>query len=209
MEKKNRRTDTLAAQLAGHILSGNWPEGSKLPSDDTLCDEFGVSRTVIREAFRLLGAKGLLEARPRRGTHVAAKSQWSLFDADLLQWLDACGALERFLPDIDDIRVALEPSFAAMAAARADEPANQALQQALRDLQDAPSPVSEINFLRALFFACGNDLALASLPLVRIAIRYRSNLAPLAAYGKMTAAIAQKDPMGARQAALQALIGEA
>lgn len=206
MNEKNRRTDMLAAGLAGRILSGVWPEGHKLPGDDLLCAEFDVSRTVVREAFRLLTGKGLLTARPRIGTIVAAQSQWSLLDADMLDWLAQCGALSAFAGDIDDVRLALEPSFAALAAARADAAANHAIQDALRALQADPDRAHELAFLKTLYSAAGNRLAVGFAGLAKAALALRQTPPPLLAYADMTAAIAQKDGARARQAALQALL---
>ncbi|MGB1463556.1 MAG: GntR family transcriptional regulator, partial [Parvibaculales bacterium] len=60
-----RHTERVAAALAARILLGDWPENHKFPADTDLCHEFSVSRTVIREALRLLRGKGLIEAAPR------------------------------------------------------------------------------------------------------------------------------------------------
>lgn len=206
MKDKNRRTDRLAQALAARIFNGDWPEGHKLPADELLCAEFGVSRTVVREAFRLLRGKGLLTARPRVGTLVAARANWSIFEAETLHWLSESGVLADLRPDIQDIRFALEPSFAALAAARADAGDNQAIQTALRDLQNTPDEAHEMAFLSAFYAASGNRFADAALALTRHAIRLRQGDAPVAAYAQLTAAIAQKNGIEARQAALQALI---
>lgn len=206
MSDAKRRTDALAAALAARILSDIWPEGTKLPADTTLCAEFGVSRTVIREAFRILSGKGLIIAKPRLGTIVAEKAHWSLFDTEMLAWLEACGAIAEYLDDLTDIRLALEPSLAALAAARADTDANQTLQNALRALQENPSHPHEEAFLVAFYAMSGNMFAQAALPLSVMTIKHREGAAPLAAYGRLTAAIAQKNGVAARQAALETLI---
>ena len=206
MSENNRRTDRLAAELATRIFTGAWPEGTKLPADDDISGEFGVSRTVIREAFRILSGKGLLQARPRLGTHVAPRTNWSFMDGDVLFWLAACDAIHAYLADIQDIRLALEPSLAALAAARADVATNQQLQAALRQLQEAPNLDNETVFISVFFAMSGNPFAQAGLPLARMAVKYRKSLPPLAAYGRLTAAIAQKDGVAARQAAFETLI---
>lgn len=206
MAGQNRRTDALAADLAGRILTGLWPEGEKIPSDAAIGAEFGVSRTVVREAFRLLSAKGLLQARPRLGTIAAPRQGRSLIDADMLDWLEACGELAAYLDDMTDLRLAMEPSFAALAAARADASGNQALQTALRALQEHPEADAETAFITVFFAICGNRLAGALAPLAAMAIKHRAAPPPLAAYARMTAAIAQKDGVAARQAAFQAII---
>jgi DNA-binding FadR family transcriptional regulator len=203
--RANRRTDTLAAALAHEILSGHLPQGGKLGADMELCAQYGVSRTVLREALRLLTAKGLIYARPRLGTIVAAQTDWALWDRDIMLWRDQAGHRAAMLAEITDIRLALEPSLAALAAARADLLANQQLQAVLRELEaDAGH---ENRFLTALYAAAGNSMAASSVHLAHWAVAQRSVAMPLAAYRDMTAAIAQKDGGGARAAAFQAIIG--
>lgn len=208
MSTANRRTDQVTEALALDILSGELEIGSKMPSDDSLCARFNVSRTILREAFRLLSAKGLLQARPRIGTLVADKANWALWDKDLLHWRDKAGHSAQLIADIDDIRLALEPSLAALAASRGSDIANQNLQQALRDLETARAdiPIYEACFLTALYHAAGNEMAAAAVHLAQWAIAHRATPIPLAAYRRMTAAIAQKQPSDARQAAIQALL---
>lgn len=206
MSDTRRRTDAVAATLAARVLTDILPAGTRLPSDTALCDEFGVSRTVIREAFRILSGKGLIIAKPRLGTIVAERAHWSLFDTEMLAWLEACGAIADYLDDLTDIRLALEPSLAALAAARADADANKTLQNALRALQEDPSHPHEEAFLVAFYAMSGNLFAQAALPLSVVAIHHRDGTSPLAAYGRLTAAIAQKNGVAARQAALETLI---
>ena len=60
-----RASDGVVAALETRILSGNLPDGSPLPAERELMEEFGASRTVIREAISALASQGLLESRPR------------------------------------------------------------------------------------------------------------------------------------------------
>src|SRR5258707_1804905 len=71
--------------LGSRIVLGRYPPGSALSTDE-LEEEFGISKTVLREALRVLAAKGLIDARQRLGTVVQPRSSWSLLDADLLRW---------------------------------------------------------------------------------------------------------------------------
>lgn len=209
MSSSIRHTDRVAAALATRILQGDWPENHKFPADTALCNEFGVSRTVIREALRLLGGKGLIEAVPRRGTHVAARHNWALWDKDVLKWLADDPANNNkyyLLGDAVDIRLALEPTLAALAASRADEATNNTLQAALRALQQAPSDSTELAFLKAFYNAAANQFAGAAFPLTAFALAQRQQAPPIDAYRRLTAAIAQKDGASARQAALHALL---
>ncbi|MDG1007515.1 MAG: GntR family transcriptional regulator [Alphaproteobacteria bacterium] len=210
-----RHTDRVAAALAQRILSGNWSENEKFPADTALCAEFDVSRTVIREALRLLSAKGLIIAVPRRGTHVAMRENWALWDKDVLNWLsktDISNNKYDFSADALDMRLALEPTLAALAASRADEPANKALQDTLQQLQqDAHKDTykdAHARFLACFYGAAQNAFALAALPLAAYSVAHKATPPPLDAYRRLTAAIAQKDGATARQAALQALLSD-
>ena len=209
MSEVLRLTERVAAALATRILSGAWPENHKFPADADLCAEFAVSRTVIREALRLLGAKGLIIAVPRRGTHVALREKWALWDKDVLQWLtSSADGINKYdlSGDALDMRLALEPTLAALAAARADDSANTALQESLRALQQTNGHEAEMVYLKAFYSAAGNDFAIAALPLAQFALKHRAAAPPLEAYRRLTAAIAQKDGAAARQAAVQALL---
>lgn len=77
----------IAGDLAQKILSGTLKAGDVLPSEVELCSHFGVSRTAVREALKLLSSKGLLESRPKLGTHVRDRTYWNLLDVQLLEWM--------------------------------------------------------------------------------------------------------------------------
>lgn len=108
-------------ELGKAIIAGEFPVGATLPGDAEMEARFGVSRTVIREAMKTLAAKGLVVPRARIGTRVTEKSQWNLFDSDILTWHFAVGVDEQFLVDLSEIRLGFEPQAAALAARRASE----------------------------------------------------------------------------------------
>src|SRR4051812_1808022 len=85
-DSAQRLQGSLAQQLAVMILSGELPEGHVFPSELEYSEQIGISRPALREAFRMLSAKGLVESRPKAGTRVAPRRQWSLLDPDLLAW---------------------------------------------------------------------------------------------------------------------------
>ena len=97
------------------IVVGDY-DGATFPTEAELAKQHGVSRSVTREAVKMLTAKGLLSARPRQGTIVQPTTSWNLFDTDVLRWL-----LERqfsidLLRQFNELRVAIEPEAAALAA---------------------------------------------------------------------------------------------
>jgi DNA-binding FadR family transcriptional regulator len=103
------------------ILSGNLVPGEALPNEATWADQLGVSRTILREATKVLISKGLLESRPKTGTRVRPAEEWNLLDPDVLTWQLARRPRERFVREIFGLRRAFEPSVAALAAVRASQ----------------------------------------------------------------------------------------
>ena len=106
----------LAGTLGREIVSGVYPAGSLLPGVPEVCERFGVSRTAVREAYSLLTAKALIEARPKVGTRVQPRSEWHLFDPDVLAWHLEAGPGVKFVEDLFVLRQMVEPAAAALAA---------------------------------------------------------------------------------------------
>jgi len=102
-------------RLGRAIVTGDYA-GKIFPTEAQLAEQHGVSRSVTREAVKMLTAKGLLSARPRQGTVIQPTTAWNLFDPDVLSWL-----LERqfsidLLKHFSELRIAIEPEAAALAA---------------------------------------------------------------------------------------------
>lgn len=113
-------TFALLDSLGSKIVTGGYAD-RPFPTEADLAKQHGVSRSITREAVKMLTAKGLLAARPRQGTIVQPASSWNLFDTDVLRWL-----LERqfsidLLRHFNELRVAIEPEAAALAALHGDE----------------------------------------------------------------------------------------
>lgn len=109
----------VMGDLGRRIVRGEFPEQSILPRDAELQERYGVSRTVLREALKTLAAKGLIQPKAKIGTRVLARSGWNLFDPDILQWHADTGAVNAdFLFNLQEMRLALEPEAAALAARR-------------------------------------------------------------------------------------------
>lgn len=120
-ERPRSAHEQVSRSLAVDILSGVLPIGATLPTEDVLLERFQVSRTVLREAMKTLSAKGLLASKPRIGTWVQHESHWNFFDPDLLSWKLAIGYDAQFRDDLAEIRRAIEPRAAALAAERRTE----------------------------------------------------------------------------------------
>lgn len=148
--------------IGGRILHGDYAPGQVLDIDG-LGHEVGVSRTVVREAVKVLAAKGLVDARPKRGTFVRPRDDWSLLDPDVLRWSYKEQSDEQFLTNLAEVRAIIEPAVARLAAARRDPTDLVALQTHLKALSDPDVTVADFvaadtSFHRQLLRATHNEL---------------------------------------------------
>ena len=111
-----RITRTLALRILTEERAG---QQALFPNETELCRQLGVSRTVIREAIKVLAAKGMLQVRPRSGTRARLRSEWNLLDPDVLAWQALLAPDPRILRDICEVRLSIEPIAAGFAALRA------------------------------------------------------------------------------------------
>jgi DNA-binding FadR family transcriptional regulator len=129
----------VARSIGIDIISGRYPEGARLPGDAELTATFGVSRPVLRESVKTLVAKGLLLTKARVGTVVRERADWNMFDADVLAWHLDAGIDKRFLADLAEIRLAVEPRTAALAAERRTDDDLAAMGEAMDRMTREPS----------------------------------------------------------------------
>ena len=129
----------VARNIGIDIISGRYAEGVKLPGDAELTSLFGVSRPVLRESVKTLGAKGLLSTKVRVGTVVRERAAWNMFDPDVLAWHLDAGIDQRFLRDLADIRLAVEPRAAALAAERRSDADIAHLYRSIASMHREPS----------------------------------------------------------------------
>jgi len=209
----------LLDALGRQIVTGAF-DARPFPTEAELSARHGVSRSVTREAVKMLTAKGLLTARPRAGTSIQPVAQWNLFDADVLRWL-----LERkfsvgLLAQFNQLRAAIEPAAAALAATSADA-AGIALIEAgfarmlAADRGEDDVLEADIAFHLAILRASGNPFFAQLRDLVstalRTSIRFTNRLegrsADVAAHGAVREAILARDGAAAHRA-MQAIIGD-
>lgn len=127
----------IVATLGSEILSGARKPGSRLPSAEEMFVAFGVSRVVLREVTRTLAAKGMVTSKSRVGTLVAPPSNWNWLDPDVVAWRGKLGLDQNFLNHISEVRMAVEPMSAALAARRRTRQDIAALRAALKMMSDA------------------------------------------------------------------------
>jgi len=108
----------VVEELVHGIVSGKLAEGEVLPTEPTLCEEFGFSRTVIREALKLLEERGLVRVEQGRGTTVQPRDAWNLLDPVVLQIALAYDYDRSLLDNLMTVRTVVEREMARAAAER-------------------------------------------------------------------------------------------
>jgi DNA-binding FadR family transcriptional regulator len=131
MRRAHSNHAEVARSIGVDIIAGRYAEGARLPGDAELTAMFRVSRPVLRESVKTLVAKGLLTTKARVGTVVRERGAWNMFDADVLAWHLDAGIDRRFLNDLAEIRLAVEPRAAALAAIRHSEADIAELQESM------------------------------------------------------------------------------
>ncbi len=124
-------------RLGEAIVSGGYAVGASLPPEPLLGEEFGVSRTVVREAVKSLVAKGLLVTGPKVGTRVLSEEQWNWFDPDVVRWQSRNGLTREFLRDLQELRRIVEPAAVRLAAERATAADIAGIESAYAGMKDA------------------------------------------------------------------------
>lgn len=158
----------VVEEIGLRIMKGRIQPGDTLPNEEALCDEFGVSRGVLREATKVLAQKGLIRVRPKTGTLVRQRSEWNLFDADVLIWnLKTEDQLE-FLQKVTEVRSIVESEAARYAAERADALEIEAIQDCFETLNETLVDKTrydytiyleaDMAFHTAIMDACHNEL---------------------------------------------------
>ncbi|MDX1416511.1 MAG: FadR/GntR family transcriptional regulator [Candidatus Promineifilaceae bacterium] len=157
----NLREQVLNA-IGGRIISGELSPGDVLPKEDTLSEQYGVSRTVIREAVKGLAARGLVESRPKVGTIIRPRDDWQMLDPSVLEWVASSSPENEFMLSLAEVRLAIEPGMAGIAARNASEEdigkittAYEQLEAAVDD--DEAWAKADLAFHASIVDACDNQ----------------------------------------------------
>lgn len=116
------------------IIGGDYSPGDLLPKEAELTDQFGVSRTSVREGMRVLAAKGLVDIRQKIGTRVRQPENWNVFDSDILRWHSDVGRGDEIMRNLVEVRQIMEPAAARLAAGRASMDDLRRMDDALADM---------------------------------------------------------------------------
>jgi DNA-binding FadR family transcriptional regulator len=226
-ETRGGRTDSAGRNLTfamldalgRAIVTGEY-ESRRFPTEAELAIRHAVSRSVTREAVKMLTAKGLLTARPRKGTTVQPPSSWNLFDPDVLRWLLERKFSLELLRQFSELRIAIEPEAAALAARSASESALAEIRSGFERMEAAETGgedtlEADIGFHIAILNASANPfymqfrdvVATALRTSIRFTNRFKGRSASLPAHHSVLAAIEARDSNSAREA-MAAIIAE-
>jgi DNA-binding FadR family transcriptional regulator len=151
------------AQIGRDICAGRYPPGAVLPAEPELCERFGFSRIVIREAIKSLVAKGMLEVSRRVGTLVLEPRRWNLFDTDVIAWRAGSAEFDATMArDLMELRRIVEPAAVRLAAERASAEERRALRAAYMAMARAVAGKgdyveADLAFHTTILSACGNQ----------------------------------------------------
>jgi DNA-binding FadR family transcriptional regulator len=205
-----RRNVTVA--IAQDIFAERFPVGSALPRESDLCQEYGVSRTVIRESIKVLESKGMVRGKPRIGTTVCDRDEWNILDADVLDWMGPQIGDFDLLGCILEARRTIEPAAAELAAERASAREIADLELAwtdMRDSRDDPERFTEadVRFHSVLLNASHNQVFRRLSSAIHAALQHTlhaSNTAvadredAVAIHGELVEALRLRDKLRAR-----------
>jgi DNA-binding FadR family transcriptional regulator len=210
----------LVQELGARIVAGELDPSRPLVPEE-IGRRFGVSRTVVRETLRVLQSKGLVRARQNVGTHIRPMREWNLLDPDVIQWRLQGEQARRNTRELLELRMAIEPQAAFLAAQRADEPTGRQLLDAVGAMEAAATArdfdaftEADVRFHSTLFGASGNIMIEQLATTVAAALRARSRTLEIGGgvstdalvdHRKVAEKIAAGDAQGAR-AAMRELI---
>ncbi len=209
----NNLTHQLVQELGKAIVSERYMIDQGFPSEAELCEQYQISRTATREAVKMLAAKGLLISRPRKGIIVQRREHWNLFDPDMLSWILSSTPSLETLRDFLQLRMAIEPEAAALAARNASKADLQVIATALEQMLQAESGLADplqadIDFHVAILSASKNPFFMQLRNFIetalRVSIRFTNyfkgvDSASYQDHQKIYAAIAAGDSQAARE----------
>lgn len=200
-------------------MNGSLRPGDALPREEVLAEQMAVSRTALREAMRVLSAKGLVEARPKVGTRVREERYWHQLDADVLAWRCASMPTADFVQKLVEMREIIEPAAAAYAARRCSAEQYERLESAYLAMEASRTSdewaVADLEFHEAVLNATNNELMISLFSVVETALgsyfvlsaRKSSDFKySLPYHRKVFEAIRRRQPEAARRAMQQMII---
>jgi DNA-binding FadR family transcriptional regulator len=195
--------------IAGRILSNEYPEGATLDLP-SLRAELEVSLTALREALKVLNAKGMIDARQKRGTFVQPRSSWHMLDADVMRWHTSAVHDPGLFDQLTEVRAVVEPAAARLAAERATETDLAELETALTAMADArdvsAAVAADVTFHRRLLLATHNEFLAQMAQIIAIGLAKRDEFVhhanpsdPVPSHRAVLDAVTAHDPVAAER----------
>ena len=205
----------IVRDLGLRIVGGALAPGERLPAEATLLAGYEVSRPVLREAIRVLVAKGLVLSRQRAGAVVRPRNEWHLLDPDVLYWLIHSRPPKEFVETLLTVRRVFEPAAAALAAKVASDADLQGVAEAYARMEAAHGADEllepDLAFHRRIVEATHNDLLAYIGTMLSLALRESIKLSSrlpnthalsLPRHKAILTALLARDPLAAHQATL-------
>lgn len=208
----------VVQSLGCRIIGGEWAEGGLLPIEADLAKELKVSRSVIREAMRILGAKGLIRSRTSDGTRVLPRASWRLLDPDVMDWHIQAGDHRVLLRELLRMRMVLEPGVAYTATLLATPEHRERVRQAwlAKVALEAETSLSleekyrrfvqtDLEFHRLFFVAAGAELLQQLFSIIEAALELLFRL-QASAKGYPVELLGTKESLAAHEAVYDAFM---
>ena len=208
---------SVVEQVGRRIVQGEFLPGEALPNADDSSEMLDVSRTVLREAIKVLAGKGLVDSRPKTGTRVRPRAEWNFLDPDVLAWRYSGPIVPDDVTALFELRRAIEPMSANLAALRATPAQLLQMNAALAEMEAVADDAEafakpDLVFHKTILRMSGNELigSLAALIETALLMSFRlSNDLPegqrhsMPLHRHVAERIAARDGAGAQQAVVQ------
>jgi GntR family transcriptional regulator, galactonate operon transcriptional repressor len=209
--------DQVVHRIGQSIVSGEFVSGSSLPNETEWCEQLEVSRSVLREALRVLVSKNMISIRVRRGGRIREQVEWNLLDPDILLWRSLTEDPSQFAAELFELRRFIEPEAASLAATRIQDVQLEELERACRAMEMAGEDTAryfepDTRFHRTILDAVGNSLfrGLTQSIMVALEMTLRMSLNPprglqqsVPLHLNVYRALLKRDPGAARLAMMQ------
>ncbi|MBM4437690.1 MAG: FadR family transcriptional regulator [Actinobacteria bacterium] len=218
---QRRLHQDVVAHYTGLIVAGDLPPDTTLPTEAAIGDELGVSRIVVREAMRLLSARGLVQVRHGVKTRIAPPENWDVLDRDVLRAYRQSPAFDDLIQEILEARELIEAAAAELAARRGSQLQKQTIQNAWKALEAVSSgdvarlAECEVAFHQSILEVLGNRILRRTVKPLFETLRFLIAEIPYVAtqdstirrqHAEIVDAIVRGDPERARQAMVDHMV---
>lgn len=173
--------NSAISDLGGRIVQGSLEPGTRITLE-WLSDEFAISRTIAREVVQVLASMGLVRSRRRVGITVLARAEWDAFDPAVIRWRLDGPDRRAHLEELGQLRSAVEPSAAALAALKADDAVRADLLRLADDMEETGAAGDlaaflehDVAFHRTLLQTSGNPMFAGLCDVVEEVLRGRTD----------------------------------